>query len=162
MERFIARALLACRWLLAPLFLGLVAVLLLFIVQFFLELLHLAEALYANQDVNMTLAGLRLVDLVLVASLIVIVVVSGFENFIGRMHIGEGRESVAWLTQLGIGSVKVRIVSAVAVISAIYLLEVLFDIGSVPPGQLIWLLAFHLALVVTALLFAVLDRIAER
>ena len=161
MEGFIKRVLMASRWLLAPLFLGLALVLLLFIAQFFLDLLRLAQAIYAGGDVNLTLAGLRLVDLVLVASLIVMVMVSGFENFIGRMHIDESRESVAWLTQLGIGSVKVRIVSAVAVISAIYLLEVLFDIDSVPPGRLIWLLALHLAFVVTALLLAVLDRIAE-
>ncbi len=161
MERFITRILMASRWLLAPLFLGLALVLLLIIAQFFLQLLHLAQVIYATGEVNLTLAALRLLDLVLVASLIVMVMVSGFENFVGRMHIDESRESVAWLTQLGIGSIKVKIVSAVAVISAIYLLEVMFDIESVPPGRLIWLLALHLAFVVTALLLAVLDRIAE-
>jgi uncharacterized protein (TIGR00645 family) len=161
MERFIERVLLASRWLLAPLYLGLALLLLLFVAQFFIELAHLAQAIFAGQDSHLTLASLTLLDLVLVASLIVMVMVSGFENFIARIELGESREGLAWLTRLDTGSIKVKIVGSIAVISAIYLLEVFFTIDSVAADKLLWLVVLHLTFVVTAVLLAVLDRLGE-
>jgi uncharacterized protein (TIGR00645 family) len=161
MARFIERLVLLSRWLLAPLFLGLALLLLLFVAGFFIELTHLAVGLLDGEAGHLTLSALTLVDLVLVASLIVMVMLSGFDNFIARMDLGEDHEGLIRLTRLEAGSIKVRIVSAAAVISAIYLLEVLFTADSVAVGKLLWILALHLTLVVTAVLFAVLDRLEK-
>jgi uncharacterized protein (TIGR00645 family) len=155
MERFIERLLFASRWLLAPLYLGLALVLLLFVAAFFIELTHLAEGLAAGGEAQLSLAALRLLDLVLVASLIVMVMVSGFENFVAKVSFGERQERLSWLTEL-----KVKILGSIAVISAIYLLELFFNIDQVSEAKLLWLVIIHLTFVVSALLLAVLDNLA--
>jgi len=164
MERFIERVLFASRWLLAPLYLGLGLSLLLFIAEFFRELVHLAEALVQGDANGMPLAlgALRLLDLALVASLVVMVMISGFENLVSKIRLGEHQDQLAWLTNIGTGSLKVKIMSAIAVISAIYLLELFFDIEEVPEGKLLWLVVLQLTFVVSALLLAILDAIAAR
>ncbi len=161
-ERFIERLLFASRWLLAPLYLGLALVLLLFVAAFFIELAHLAEGLVAGGEMQLSLMALRLLDLVLVASLVVMVMISGFENFVAKITLGEEQERLAWLTELDTGSIKVKILGSIAVISAIYLLELFFDIEEVPEGKLLWLVIIHLTFVVSALLMAVLDHLAAR
>jgi uncharacterized protein (TIGR00645 family) len=161
MERFIERVLVAGRWLMAPLYLGLALLLFLFIVQFFTELVHLVAALAAHEDLHLTLAALRLLDLVLVAGLIVMVMISGFENYIAKIDLGDQREGLEWLTRLDAGSIKVKIMGSIAVISAIYLLELFFDIDQVASDKLLWLVVLHLTFVVTAVLLALLDRLSE-
>ena len=159
MERLIERGLFASRWLLAPLYLGLALVLLLFVAAFFIELAHLAEGLLAGGEAGLSLAALRLLDLVLVASLVVMVMISGFENFVAKITLGEKQERLSWLTELDTGSIKVKIMGSIAVISAIYLLELFFDIDDVPADKLLWLVIIQLAFVVSALLLAVVDHL---
>jgi uncharacterized protein (TIGR00645 family) len=161
MERFIERVLVAGRWLMAPLYLGLALLLFLFIVQFFTELVHLVAALAAHEDLHLTLAALRLLDLVLVAGLVVMVMISGFENYIAKIDLGDQREGLEWLTRLDAGSIKVKIMGSIAVISAIYLLELFFDIDQVANDKLLWLVVLQLTFVVTAVLLALLDRLSE-
>jgi uncharacterized protein (TIGR00645 family) len=161
MERFIERLLVAARWLMAPLYLGLALLLFLFIVQFFAELVHIVAALIAREDPRLTLSTLRLLDLVLVAGLVVMVMISGFENYIAKIELGDKREGLEWLTRLDSGSIKVKIMGAIAVISASYLLELFFDIDQVASDKLLWLVVLHLTFVVTAVLLALLDRLSE-
>jgi len=162
MERFIERVLFASRWLLAPLYLGLALVLLLFVGAFFVEIAHLAQSLLSGSGEPLTLAALRLLDLVLVASLVVMVMISGFENFVAKITLGVDQERLVWLTELDTGSIKVKILGSIAVISAIYLLELFFDIDEVPAGKLLWLIVIHLTFVVSALLLAVLDHLGAQ
>ncbi|HXZ01464.1 MAG TPA: TIGR00645 family protein [Stellaceae bacterium] len=162
MERFIERVLFASRWLLAPLYLGLALVLVLFVGAFFLELAHLVQSLLEGGEAHLTLAALKLLDLVLVASLVVMVMISGFENFVAKISLGADQQRLSWLTALDTGSIKVKILGSIAVISAIYLLEQLFDIEDVPEGKLLWLVVLQLTFVVSALLLAVLDRVGAR
>ena len=161
MERFIERLLVAGRWLMAPLYLGLALLLFLFIAQVFAEIAHMVAALIAREDPHLTLGTLRLLDLVLVAGLVVMVMISGFENYIAKIELGDKREGLEWLTRLDSGSIKVKIMGSIAVISAIYLLELFFDIGQVANDKLLWLVILHLTFVVTAVLLALLDRLSE-
>ena len=162
MERLIERVLLASRWLLAPLYLGLAFVLLVEVVEFFLNLAHLVRAEIAGEEVHVTLTAVALLDLVLVANLILMVMLSGYENFVAKITLDETHEALSRLTKLGIGSLKVKIMASVAVISGIDLLEQFFTIEHVPNEKLIWLVALHATFVVTTVLFAVADRLAER
>ncbi len=161
MERFIARLLLVSRWLLVPLYLGLALLLLLFIVQFFSEIAHLVLALAHQAEVNLTLEALRLVDLVLVAGLVVMVMISGFENFVGAIDLGDKQKELAWLTDLDAGSIKVKIVGAISVISAIYLLEQLFELDQVADDKLVWLVVLQLTFVVTTLALTLTERFGK-
>src|SRR5581483_7070156 len=145
----VERILLASRWLLAPLYLGLALVLLLVVVEFFLELAHVVHAAIGGQA-HVTLSALALLDLVLVASLVVMV--SGFENFVAKITLGEAQERLSWLTKLDTGSLKVKIMGSIVIISAIDLLEQFFAVEQVTSEKLIWLLAIHLSFVITAVL----------
>jgi uncharacterized protein (TIGR00645 family) len=159
MRRFLERVVLMCRWLLAPLYLGLAALVLLLVARFFTEVAHMAFRLLADDGAHLTVAALTLIDLVLVASLVVMVMLSGFDTFVARIDLGDDRDGLARLTRLEAGSIKVKIVSGAAVISAIYLLEAMFDIDDYNNGRLFAMVGLHLTLVVTAVLFAVLDRV---
>jgi uncharacterized protein (TIGR00645 family) len=146
---------------LAPLYLGLALVLLVEVVEFFLNLAHLVRAEITGEEVHVTLTALSLLDLVLVASLIVMIMLSGYENFVAKITLDESHQALSRLTKLGIGSLKVKIMGSVAVISGIDLLEQFFTIEQVSTEKLIWLVALHATFVVTTVLFAVADRLAE-
>jgi uncharacterized protein (TIGR00645 family) len=162
MADFIKRLVLAGRWLLMPLYLGLLLVLLLIIAKFFIDLAHIAEGLIAGDDSHTTLAALALLDLVLEASLVVMVMLSGFDNFVSRIDLGDDRDELVRLSRLEAGSLKVKILSVAAVISAIYVLEALITVDKFSQAKLLWIVVLHLTLVATALLFAVLDKLERR
>ncbi len=93
MERIFERILFAMRWLLAPLYLGLGLLLILFAFQFFRELVHIVEVAPTLLEVDLILMALTLIDLTLVASLVVMVMLSGYENFVSKLDIGETEKS---------------------------------------------------------------------
>jgi uncharacterized protein (TIGR00645 family) len=161
-ERFIERMLFASRWLLAPLYFGLALALALFIGAFFVGLVHLFERLATGGEPNLVLAALRLLDLVLMANLIVMVMISGFENFVAKITLDQRHERLAWLTEIEAGSIKVKILGSIAVISAIYLLELFFDIDEVPEGKLVWMVVIQLTFVVSAVMLALLDHLVAK
>jgi uncharacterized protein (TIGR00645 family) len=160
MERLIERVLFASRWLMAPLYLGLAALLILLVVQFGIEWAHLALKLPAAHEQDIVVGTLTLVDLVLVASLVVMVMLSGFENFVSKIDVGAAEERLSWLMKLDTGSIKVKVVSSIVAISAIDLLKAFFDVEAMTNDKLMWLVLIHLTFVVTAIMLTVLDRIA--
>jgi uncharacterized protein (TIGR00645 family) len=158
-ERIVERVLFVSRWLMAPLYLGMAALLVLLVIQFFIEWVHLAMGLAGQAENGLVLGALTLVDLVLVASLIVMVMLSGFENFVSKIDLPEGEQRLSWLMKLDPGSIKVKVLASIVAISAIDLLRAFLNIEAVANDKLLWLVVIHLTFVVTALLLAVLDRI---
>ncbi len=161
MERLIERFLFAGRWLMAPLYVGLVVLLLFFVAEFYAELGHFVVALLSGERVDLIGVALTLVDLVLVASLIIMVTLSGFENFVSKITLSAAEERLGWLMKFDVGSLKVKMAASIAMISAIDLLKVFLDIKEVPSDKLWWLIVIPLALVATALALAALDRLAS-
>lgn len=159
LERMIERTLFACRWLLVPLYLGLGALLLLFTIHFFRELLHLFERALALGETEMILGALNLIDLALIAGLIVMVMLSGYENFVSRLDIGETEKTISWLGKLDAGTLKLKVAASIVAISAIQLLKGFMEVQSLPNDKLLWLTLIHLTFVVSALLLALMDRI---
>ncbi len=160
MERQIERILFASRWLLVPLYLGLALFLVALVVAFFREMLHLALTFADVGETQIVLAGLSLVDLVLVASLIVMVMLSGYENFVSRIDLSAADQNLAWLGKLDIGSLKLKLATSIVAISAIFLLRAFLDEAEVSADKLMWLVIIHLTFVVSALLLAIMDRLA--
>jgi uncharacterized protein (TIGR00645 family) len=160
MERFFAPLVRVSRWVMVPLFFGLTIVLVLFVAQFFVEVWRIGVAFATGAELHLTLAALSLLDIVLMASLVMIVMLSGLEALARSADGGGILGSTAWI--VGVGTIKVRIMSAIVVISAIYLLEVFLDIGHAATGTLPWLIALHLTFIVTAVLLAVVDWLIAR
>jgi uncharacterized protein (TIGR00645 family) len=162
MERLIERVLFTSRWLLVPLYLGLALFLLILVFAFFRELLHVASGLPASGETEIVLAALALVDLVLVASLIIMVMLSGYENFVAKIDITAAEENLAWLGKLDTGSLKVKLAASIVAISAIHLLGAFMDAEHVADDKLMWLVILHLTFVASALLLTVMDRLTGK
>jgi len=160
LERTIERLLLACRWLLAPLYLGLAIGLIVLGVKFFQEAIHAVTMIFALSEADLVLIVLALIDIVLVGSLIVMVMFSGYENFVSKIDLGGGGESPAWLGKLDPGTLKLKVAMSIVAISSIHLLRVFMNAMQTPNDKIIWYVILHLTFVVSALLLGVLDRMA--
>jgi uncharacterized protein (TIGR00645 family) len=158
-ESLIERVLFASRWLLVPLYLGLAAFLLLIAVQFFREMLHAAVAMPTFGATDLVLVALSLVDLVLVASLVVMVMLSGYENFVSKLDIAAAQRNLAWLGKLDAGSLKLKVAASIVAISSIHLLGAFMEVKDQPNDKLMWLVIIHLTFVVSALLLTIMDRL---
>ena len=158
-ETLIERALFASRWLLAPLYLGLGVVLAAFTVTFVMELAHyLPTILRGGDETNLVLAALALVDLTLVASLVLMVMISGYENFVSKIEVSEVGEKLSWLGKLDSGTLKVKVASSIVAISSIHLLKAFMNARDIPNDKLLWLVVMHLTFVVSALMVGFLDK----
>jgi len=162
MERLIERVLIASRWLLVPLYLGLALLLLLFIYQFFYELWETAITLHASPRSQLIIASLGLVDLVLVAALIVMVMLSSYENYVSRLDMDGVAAQLSWLAKLDAGSIKVKVMVAIVTISAIDLLQAFLEIEEMPNDKLLWRVIIHLTFVVSAVALAGMDRLTSK
>ena len=158
-ETLIEKTLFASRWLLAPLYLGLGVVLAAFTVTFVMELAHyLPTILRGGDETNLVLAALALVDLTLVASLVLMVMISGYENFVSKIEVSEVGEKLSWLGKLDSGTLKVKVASSIVAISSIHLLKAFMNARDIPNDKLLWLVVMHLTFVVSALMVGFLDK----
>lgn len=165
LERLIESLLFACRWLLAPLYVGLSLALVALAVKFFQEAIHLVMHIVETPEADLVLTALALVDLSLVGSLIVMVMFSGYENFVSRIDVAEG-EKLDWLGKLDAGTLKLKVAASIVAISSIHLLKIFMEtpkiLESGPDGnaKIMWYVILHLTFVVSALLLGVLDKMA--
>ncbi|MBL0372046.1 TIGR00645 family protein [Rhizobium sp. KVB221] len=158
LELFVERIILSSRWILVAFYLGLVAALAVYAVSFAYKFWKVAQNVFAYDEADMILAMLGLIDAALVASLIVMVMISGYENFVSRFD-EEGDSDVSFLGKLDAGSLKIKVASSIVAISSIHLLQVFLNVNQYETSKLIMLTSIHLAFVVSALFLGVLERI---
>lgn len=156
----LGRSIFALRWIMAPIYLGLFGALLLVAVKFLQKLAAAVPVLLAQSSGDTIFTALSLIDMSLVANLLVIVLFAGWENFIGRLHTEGDTARPAWLTGLDFGAVKLKLIGSVVAIGAITVLESLVRIDSTPSVEVAWELAVLLALGVTGVLLALMDRLS--
>lgn len=160
LERNVEKLLFACRWLLAPMYLGLSLALLALAAKFFQEASHALVGTLALAETDLVLTVLSLIDIVLVGSLIVMVMLSGYENFVSKIDAGNGQESPAWLGKLDSGTLKLKVAASIVAISSIHLLRIFMNADGTPNDKIMWYVVLHLTFVVSAVLLGVLDRLA--
>jgi uncharacterized protein (TIGR00645 family) len=160
MERMIERLLLASRWILAPVYLGMSLALIALSIKFFQEVYHVLGHIWTIPEAEMVLAILALVDMVLVASLVVMVMFSGYENFVSRIDVEEGSERLGWLGKLDSGTLKLKVAASIVAISSIHLLRAFVNLEHVSNDKLLWYVVIHLTFVISALLMGVLDKLS--
>jgi uncharacterized protein (TIGR00645 family) len=159
-EKAIERLLFACRWLLAPLYLGLALALIALGIKFFQEAFHVVLTIGTLAEDQLVLTVLTLIDIVLVGSLIVMVMFSGYENFVSRIDVAAESEKLGWLGKLDAGTLKLKVAASIVAISSIHLLKVFMDVKTIPNDKILWYVVLHLTFVVSALLLGVLDRMS--
>lgn len=161
MERLFERTLFASRWVMAPFYLGLAAALVLLLVKFLQELFHAIPNVVAMSESELVLSILSLIDLSLAGNLLLLVIFSGYENFVSKLDIGDHRDRPEWMGKIDYSGMKLKLVASIVAISAIQLLRAFMNIGAMETADLAWLVGIHMTFVVSGVLLAFMDRLTE-
>lgn len=156
------RLLLATRWLLTPFYLALVFAVLALLAKVGMRLYALATQFVQLGEEDVLLSALAIVDLTLSASLIVIVMLSGYANFVSRLDVSDHPAWPRWIADIDFSELKVKLMASIVAISAIKLLEAFMNAGHESDRDLGWQTGMHIAFVVSALLLALADRLSHR
>ncbi len=160
-ETFFELLMFKSRWLLAPFFVGLVLAILVMLVKFGKQFVLLITVLFGSGEHEVIVSVLSLIDTALIAILLLIIALSGYENFVSKLGIGEHEDRPAWMGKIGFADLKVKLMGAIVAISAIELLKAFINADKLSNTQLGWRVGIHLTFVVSGVLFALTDRLAE-
>ena len=158
MERIIESTMYASRWLLAPIYLGLSLAVLLLGIKFFQEAIHIFPLVLSMKEADLVLVILSLVDMALVGGLLVMVMLSGYENFVSAIDLKEGQEKLSWLGKLDSGSLKQKVAASIVAISSTHLLKAFMAAQEIPNDKLMWYVIIHITFVLSALGMAYVDN----
>lgn len=161
MEQLIEKAIYATRWLMAPIYLGLSLALLALGLKFFQEVIHILPIIFSMKEVDLILVILSLIDITLVGGLIVMVMFSGYENFVSRLDIEGDGEKLGWLGKLDSNSLKNKVAASIVAISSIHLLKIFMDTENIPNDKIMWYLLIHMTFVLSAFAMGYLDKITK-
>jgi len=159
MESIAEKFLYASRWLLAPIYLGLSFGLLILGLKFFQEVIHVMPLIFSTKEADLVLIILSLIDLSLVGGLIVMVMLSGYENFVSSIDLDEGSEKLSWLGKMDAGSLKQKVAASIVAISSIHLLKIFMNAQVYTTDQLKWYVIIHMTFVVSAIGMAYVDKL---
>jgi uncharacterized protein (TIGR00645 family) len=159
------QVLFSARWLLSPLYLGLVAVLILVLIRFGFEFVATVQHVFENQSHTFILDVLALLDIVLLGNLILIVIFAGYENFVSKIDAAhESEDRPHWMGTIDFSGLKLKLIGSLVAISVIELLKDFIGLGEghKVDNSLIWRVIIHLVFVVSGVMFALMDAIAAR
>jgi uncharacterized protein (TIGR00645 family) len=159
-ERLLEVMMFNSRWLLAPFYVGLVASILMVLIKFLQELVHLVGHVFQAGESELILAVLTLVDMSLVANLLLIIIFSGYENFVSKIHTGDHEDRPEWMGKVDFSGLKLKLIASIVAISGIELLKSFVNVGAHTNTELAWKVGIHGVLVVSGVLLALMDRIA--
>lgn len=162
MEKLIEGLMYRSRWLLAPIYLGLSLAIFALGVKFFVEIIHLMSDIIAIPEADMILIVLSLVDIAMVGGLLCMVMMSGYENFVSRLDIGENDEKLAWMGKMDASSLKAKIAASIVAISSIHLLKKFMAAETIDNDKLMWYVIIHITFVVSAFAMGLLDNLSSR
>ncbi|MFY9512259.1 MAG: TIGR00645 family protein [Rubrivivax sp.] len=171
----------ASRWLQLPLYLGLILAQAVYVFHFWVELVHLIEAAFGNQDALAKLVGsigyksdvqvtalnetiimlvvLALIDVVMISNLLIMVIVGGYETFVSRLNLEGHPDQPEWLSHVNASVLKVKLATAIIGISSIHLLKTFINAANYSEKVLIWQTVIHIAFLFSALAIALADRV---
>jgi len=157
MEKSLERAMYAMRWILAPIYIGLSLALFALGVKFFQEVFHLLPHILSTSETDLVLVVLSLIDMALVGGLIVMVMFSGYENFVSQLDVSEDTEKLSWLGKLDTSSLKNKVAASIVAISSIHLLKIFMNAVNIDNDKLLWYVILHLTFVASAVAMGLLD-----
>ena len=147
------------RWLQAPLYLGLILVLAVYVYQFAIGLVHLFESIHVIKETGIMLQALDLIDVVMIANLIVMVIMGGYETFISKLNLQDHPDQPEWLDEVNAGTMKVKLAMSLIGISSIHLLRTFIEPSQMDNFAVMWQVVIHMTLVFSALLIAYTNKL---
>ena len=160
-ERILEKILFSSRWLLAPIYLGLIVGLVALVVKDIQHIIHIIPNILHASESDLVLDILGLIDLSLTASLVIIVIFSGYENFVSRITTTGHEDWPEWMAKIDFTGLKLKLLSSIVAISAIQLLRAFMDINKTSDRDLMWYVIIHVVFVSSGLLLALTDRLSE-
>ena len=160
-ERILERVIFSSRWILAPFYAGLVVALLVLLVKAAQELAHFVLHAFDSTEAETILGVLTLIDLTFTGSLVVIVIFSGYENFVSKIDAAGHKDWPDWMSKIDFTGLKLKLMSSIVAISAIQLLKVFMDLKNATDREVTWYVVVHMVFVVSGLLLALTDRMSE-
>jgi uncharacterized protein (TIGR00645 family) len=180
-EKVLEKTIFASRWLQAPLYVGLIVAQCVYVYQFMVELVHLVHLPFAAQPVtaageavsqistdskvstDIMLMVLGLIDVVMIANLLIMVIIGGYETFVSRLHLDDHADQPEWLSHVNAGALKVKLATALISISSIHLLATFIKVRDplfiFTDNRILWQVIIHLVFVFSAIALAWADRI---
>ena len=150
------------RWLLAPFFVGLLFAVVLLLIKFFKQLYLMGIATFTASNQELLVGILTLVDTALLAGLLLIIIFSGYENFVSKLNIENHEDRPVWMGKVGFSGLKMKLISAIVAISAVELLKVFISSTSHSNNELLWKVLIHVTFVVSGVLFAFTDYLNSK
>ena len=162
-ELTLEKTIFSSRWILAPFYLGLVLGIILLFVKFVQKLWYMIAEVLISSEADVIVGILVLVDIALVASLLLIIIFSGYEIFVSKIDTGDHADRPDWMGKIDFSGLKLKVIGAIVAISAIDLLKSFMNISDkmteVDADKLMWKVIIHMTFVLSGLLFAIMDKI---
>ena len=157
-ERLIESTVFYSRWLLAPMFVGLAFGLVLLLVSFISEFVYFLSTDGMFHTKETALFILELIDLTLIGSLVAMVAIAGYENFVSKIDFRDDLERPEWMGKVDFAGLKLKVISALVAISSIELLKVFLNSGNYQEGEILWRVIIHSVFVVSGFIFALTEK----
>ena len=168
----------ASRWLQAPLYVGLIVAQLVYVIVFMVDLWHLIETVFHDitqlNEATIMLAVLGLIDVVMIANLLIMVIMGGYEIFVSRLRVNDHPDQPDWLNHVNANVLKVKLAISIISISSIHLLRTFIEVGDLGSSAdesvtgetytsegVFWQVVIHLAFILSALALAWIDKQAQ-
>ena len=162
-ERYLEKTIFNSRWILAPFYLGLILGIVLLFIKFIQKTIMMFNTVFSASVSDVIVNILVLVDLSLVASLLLIIIFSGYEIFVSKIDTGDHVDRPSWMGKVDFSGLKLKVIGAIVAISAIDLLKSFMDIpNELSEGEadkLMWKVIIHMTFVLSGLLFAIMDKV---
>ena len=157
-EKFMENLMFASRWLLAPFYFGLIISLFFLFIVFLKEIFHYI-AHFSTNETELILFILTLIDLSFAGNLLIIVIFSGYENFVSKINIKNHEDKPEWMGTVDFGGLKLKLISSIVAISGIHLLKIFFGLENYTQSQVLLFIAVHFTFVLSGVLLAYMDSL---
>ena len=151
----------ASRWLLAPFYFGLIIALFFLLIVFVNEIFHFIKHFTTNET-ELILFILTLIDLSFAGNLLIIVIFSGYENFVSKININDHEDKPEWMGTVDFGGLKLKLIASIVAISGIHLLKIFFGLENYTHSQILLFIAVHFTFVLSGVLLAYMDSIVAK
>lgn len=163
LEAFIEWMIYTSRWLMAPVYLGLIAALVILIITFFRELYLQAPHVLTMDEKEIILLVLTLVDVSLAGNLVLIILFSGYENFVSKMETAhKDRDRPEWMGTIDFSGLKIKLIASIVAISGIHLLKIFMNLSRYTEQQLLWYVVIHVTFIFSGVCVAAMDWLEEK
>ena len=165
-EQFLEAVMFRSRWVLAPMYIGLVGGLVLMLIKFAKDFMHIIGHIVEAPEQEVVLSILGLVDITLVANLLIMVIFSGYENFVSKIDVANHEDRPSWMGKVDYSGLKLKLIGSIVAISAIDLLKAFVHQSTVgvehlTNTQMGWMVGIHFTLILSGVLFAIMDKISD-